>query len=792
MKQFALFYYWYEKLLFKILRIFAFTLLFVFSVQGLINKTYPNFPLFIFSLYLMLEVFVSQKIGKLLPEKEVIINSSNPLDSFTLEALGIFNSNSNSTGIVKALLNLLQVNFILSKTDGVDKEVQILEVDKKVLADKALQLTKEINGKFITTMDLFTAYLLLTEVKSKFLFAKKLKEEDIKNILMWARESYTKEESPKGQDLTFAGEGIAENWVYGWTIETSKYMLDLSKQFLSEKELNPTGRKNEYAQLIEALSRGSSAILVGEEGSGKESAVKELAIQTYAGKLSGNLFHQKIYQLMVDAFMAGAKTQGELEERLNSLIAEVSHSGNVIIYIPEFQNIMGSSSFHLDISGALIPYLKNGSIRMIAAVSPGAFKQYIEPMHSLLDSFSVINFPEPPKTEVLDMLFRKAPEIEAKNNVIITYKAMLSAFDFANKYVKEKVMPGSVVTLLDDCANAVRLAGKKLVIEQDILDQVKKKTNVSVGEPKPVEKTLLLNLEKELHKRIIGQNEAVSALAQSIRRLRAGLSAPKKPISFLFLGPTGVGKTETAKALADIYFGNSQRLVRVDMSEFAGEDGMRRLLGSGPGQGDEKGQLTEPVYDSPYSLVLLDEFEKADQKILDLFLQVLDDGRLTDNKGKTVSFINTIIIATSNAASEFVREQVSKGVTVDKKFQDTLLEFLQTKNIFKPELLNRFDGVIVFKPLVNEEIVQIIKLLIKDVTRTLLEKDIAVTFDEKILAKIALEGFDKNFGARPLRRFIADKIEDPIAQKMLKDEIKRGDKIIVSVDSSNNIVISET
>ncbi len=791
MKEFALFYFWYEKFLFKLLRIGIFALLFVFSVLFLVNKTYPNFPLFVFSLYLMFEVFVTYKIARLMPEIEAAENKLNPLDSFTLEALGLFNSSSNSSNFVKELLNLPQVSFVLAKADGVYKDIQVLEIDKKLVADKALELAKELKGKFVTTADLFVAYLLLTEDKTKFLFNKKLKQEDIKNILLWARESFPKEENPKGQDLTFAGEGIAESWVYGWTIETAKYMLDLSRQILSERQLKPTGRKNEYFQLIEALSKGASAILVGDEGSGKESAVKELAIQSFSGNLSGNLFHQKIYQLMVDAFMAGAESQGALEERLNSLVAEVSHSGDTIIYIPEFQNIMGSSSFHLDISGALIPYLKNGSIRIIAAVTPGAYKQFIEPMHSLLDSFSVIDFKEPKRADVLDMLFKKAGEIEAKNGVVLTYKAMLAACDYANKYAKEKVLPGSAVTLLDDSANAVRLAGKKLVEEQDILDQVKKKTSISVGEPKPIEKTLLLNLENELHKRIVGQNEAVSGLAESIRRLRAGLSTPTKPISFLFLGPTGVGKTETAKALADIYFGNSQRLIRIDMSEFSGDDGMRRLLGSGPGQGDEKGQLTEPVYDSPYSLVLLDEFEKADQKILDLFLQVLDDGRLTDNKGKTVSFVNTIIIATSNAASEFVREQVAKGVLVDNKFKTTLLEFLQTNGIFKPELLNRFDDVVVFKPLTQEEIVSVVKFMLTDVTKRLTEKDIKVAFDEKVLAKIALDGFDKNFGARPLRRFIQDKIEDPIAQKMLKDEIKRGDSISISVDASNNIIISK-
>jgi ATP-dependent Clp protease ATP-binding subunit ClpC len=494
---------------------------------------------------------------------------------------------------------------------------------------------------------------------------------------------------------------------------------------------------------------------------------------------------------MVDAFMAGAQNQGEFEARFNEVIAEVSHAGNVIIYIPEFQNILGSSAFNLDISGALIPYLKKGYIRIIAAVSPGAFKRFVEPLHSLLDSFTVINFDEPQKQEVLEMLFRKAGEIETKHKVIVTYKAIVAACEYAGRYVKEKALPGSAVTLLDDSANAARLSSKKLVEEQDIFDQVQKKVKVSVGEPNKEEKELLLNLEAELHKRVVSQNEAISAISESIRRLRSGIVSAKKPISFLFLGPTGVGKTETAKALADVYFGNSERLVRLDMSEFSGDDGMKRLLGSAPGEGDEKGQLTEPVYDTPYSLVLLDEFEKADQKILDLFLQVLDDGRLTDNKGKTVSFINTIIIATSNAASEFVREQIGKGVVVDKKFQSELLNFLQAKGVFKPELLNRFDDVIVFKPLGQEQITQIVKLMLLEVVKKLLEKDITVNFDDKVLQKIATDGFDKDFGARPLRRYIQDRIEDDIAQKMLKDEIKRGDKISVSVDTAGNIVINK-
>jgi len=281
----------------------------------------------------------------------------------------------------------------------------------------------------------------------------------------------------------------------------------------------------------------------------------------------------------------------------------------------------------------------------------------------------------------------------------------------------------------------------------------------------------------------------VSGVSEAMRRLRAGLTLKDKPVSFLFLGPTGVGKTETAKTLSKIYFGGENKMIRLDMSEYSESDSLKRLLGLMPGETDAPGELTDKIYDNPFSLVLLDEFEKASPDILNLFLQVLDDGRLTDNKGRTVSFTDAIIIATSNAASEFIREEVNKGTVIDKKFQQNLLEFLQTKGIFKPELLNRFDGIIVFKPLGKHEIQEVTKILLKELSNKMLEQDITVSFDDKIISKIISEGFDEQFGARPINRYIQDNIEDLLAQKILKDEIKRGDKISISVDENNNITI---
>src|ERR1035437_199603 len=788
MKGFAKFNYLYTTPIVILIRLLLLVVFVIGSAFLLVNKFTPNIFLMLFGLMLMFEIFFKYKVAKTNSKIEVTLNTSDPLESFSIELLGILETQKTLSQIIKHLISLPQIQFIIGKSDLKIEEIVLIDGDKTALIQFAFNLAKEARGKYVTTMDYFTAYLLSIEPSAKILFNKKLKEEDIKNILLWARHVYDKEEASKRTVVNFAGEGIAEEWVYGWTLETSKYMLDLSQEFLSSK-VEPLRRDSEFKQLTEALYKGGSVLLVGDAGSGKESTVKELAIDSFMGRLDNNLYHQKILQLMVDAFMAGAGNQGEIETRINALIAESAHSGDVIVYIPEFQNTLGSSTFHLDISGALIPYLQKKELRIIASVTPGAYKTFIEPMRTLLDNFTVINFSEPSKEEVLQMLFKKAASIEEKDNVVITYKAVLAAYNFADRYAREAVLPGSAVTLLDDTANADKIYSKQMVEEQDILNQIEKKIKVAVGEPKQAERTLLLNLEKEIHKRVVGQETAVFAISEAIRRLRTGLSTSGKPISFLFLGPTGVGKTETAKALADVYFGESARMIRLDMSEFVGEEGIRRLLGSGPGEGDEKGQLTEAIYDNPNSLVLLDEFEKADPQILDLFLQVLDDGRLTDNKGKTVSFENCIIIATSNAASEYIREEVEDGITVDKAFQQGLVDFLERKGLFKPELLNRFDDIITFKPLTQIEITEIVKLMLISVSKELTTKDITVYFDETIIAKIVSEGFDKDFGARPLRRFIQDKIEDTIAQQILKDEIKRGDKIQVSVDPQGQILL---
>lgn len=794
------FYNFYKTNLVRSLRFLIFVILIWLTYQNISNSFFPSvssrMSIFLLSLFLISEVFFRFKISRITPKVLITENDGGDIyKSFTFKNLSIFLKSDKMSSIVQEFLEEKACLFILEKTDIKKDEVPQLFLPKEKVGPYAFEIARSVKGKYVTTMDMLVSYLLLIEDDKKLLFSKNLKKEELLHILFWARTRFSDEESPKSYRVNFWGEGIGEDWVFGWTIEAKKYMLDLTAETYRKKPIL-FDRDIEYRQSIEALYNQKSLILVGEAGSGRRELAKTIAFDSLAGTLSGSLYHQRFFQLMVDALLAGSENQGELEERLDALIAELAHSGNIIVLVPYLENILGSSSFHLDLSGALVPYLERGIIRLVTTITPGAYKKFIEPRKDLTRVFAAVKISEPDKNLALQMLFSKTSEIEEKNKISLTYRAVIASLKYSKKYLPDLVWPGSAVTLLDDACVSAKLSGKSMIEEQDIVEKVKNKTKIAVGKPSKKEKELLLHLEDEMHKTIIDQNEAVSVISEALRRVRTELETKEKPISFLFLGPTGVGKTETAKALVKLYFGGEEKMIRVDMSEYSGADAEKRLLGSLPGEEGEEEDLADKVHDNPFSLVLLDEFEKGDKKILDLFLQVLDDGRLTDNKGRTVSFVNTIIIATSNAASEFIREEIKNGKKVDpdsigadKSFQNNLLEFLQKKGIFKPELLNRFDAVVVFKPLGQEEVGQITQILLTEFSQKMKEKDIEVTFDKKVIEKIIKEGFDEEFGARPLRRYLQDNIEDLIAQKILKEEIKRGDKITISVDQNGNITI---
>ena len=704
-------------------------------------------------------------------------------DSCTLQALSVILSSKHTVSLLAKLSKFTSVQFILKRINAKLLEIPVVDVSKDELLRQSFEVVREVNGSYITPADLFAAYLIYIEQEKRFLFSKDLKMEEFLNIVRWTRFDFSQDELPSPVRVRLTGEGIGEEMVYGWTIETKKYMQDKTESIRGEKPVL-IGRDTEYTQLVETLLKkeNNNALLIGEAGSGRTTLVNVLCYQSYRGELSPSLNYKRLFELMAGTLLAGASDLGILEERLKIVIEEIKHSGNVILYIPNFENILGASTFHLDLSGVLLPYLKDGTLRIIAAVTPGNYKLFVENRTDLVSAFELIHLEEPSEQTALRMLLEQATTIERAYKVTLTYKAIATCVLFAKQYLSRKVLPGSAMTLLSDSANRAALAHRVVVTHEDVIRKTEEITHVPIAKPRQDEKELLLNLEENLHKRVIGQKEAIGQIADAMRRIRTGLASQNKPSSFLFLGPTGVGKTETAKALAMSYFGSEDYMIRLDMSEYVGESGIKRLLGASLGEGHELGELSDKIFDNPFSLVLLDEFEKADPKILNLFLQVLDDGRLTDNKGRTVSFANAIVIATSNAGAEFIKDNIT-----DVNLPKLLLDFLQSQKIFKPELLNRFDAIVVFKPLRREEIKQVVRLLLLKVSEKMKKQDIEIKFDEAVVSDIAKAGYDLQFGARTLLRYIQDTVEEVLSKKLLMDEIRRGTSIVVSLDPAGKI-----
>lgn len=793
MHNYAHFYYFYNSITIKLIRL----LVLVSLILGIVYFYTYRVPLntLVFSLlwFLQIEIFVAYHIARKKPNSILSNSGKNMYDACTLPALRYLLSYAPTIKGLGKYTKYESVQFLLAKSTISPKELPVTEIKKDELLHKALELAQKLNGVHITSVDLAASYILLLEPTSKLLFNKNVKEEEFMDILKWARYEYKEEEQPPSRLIRFEGQGIGVSWTTGWTIETRKYMQEVGYSVLSKNPM-VVGRDSEYKKAIEVLSRKetNNVLLVGAPGSGKTSLVETLAYESYLGKLPQGVNYSRFYQLMVGTLLAGATNQGELDNRMQAVLEEIKYANNVIIYIADLENILGASTFHIDLSGSLLPYFRHGSIRIIATITPENYKKYIESKPGIKDVMEVIRFEEPDLATGIKMLLEKAGDIEKKYGVSISYKAVKAAGEFAHRYIQDNVLPGSAVTLLEDAANSISLAKGSYVDEKDIVKTVEAKTNINIAAPNTEEKGLLLNFEKEMHKRVVGQDEAVDVISEAVRRYRSGVTQQNKPMSFLFLGPTGVGKTETAKALASIYYHGEEHMIRVDMSEYATEEGQKRLLGALPGEQTvgSGSQFIEEVQQHPASLILLDEFEKAHPGILDVFLQVLDDGRLTSNSGKSISLDNSLIIATSNAGSEYIRQEITKGTVIDKAFYKNLLDLLQSQHLFKPELLNRFDQIVVFKPLAKEQIAVIAQMMLKSITKTMEEKDITVTFSQKSLEKIVNEGYEIEFGARPLRRYIQDNIEDILSKKLLSDEIKRGSKIEISTDSSGAFVIN--
>lgn len=548
------------------------------------------------------------------------------------------------------------------------------------------------------------------------------------------------------------------------------------------------GRDREIESLFRVMEGGrQSVLLVGPEGVGKTALLSGIAQLMIEERVPDLLQDKRLVRLSIPHVLSGASTV-EAEERLMMILHEVSRAGNIVLAIIDVEQLVAASSGGegADLSATLVDFLSRSATFAIATTTPRAYSSVVE--SSLLNRvFQKVDVREPDEQEAIHILESKVGAIEYEQGVVFSYAALETCVQLTDRYMHERFLPQKAIEIARETALFVaKTKGKDaLVTDQDIAHIVAEKTNVPLTNLQQDERDTLIHLEERMHERMIGQEEAVSAVAAALRRARTNLQSTSRPIAtFLFLGPTGVGKTELAKTIAETYFGSEQAMVRLDMSEYQDASSLQRLIGD-PAT-ERPGWLTEAVRKNPFSIVLLDEFEKADQQILNVFLQVFDDGRLTDATGRTVDFTNTVIIATSNAGSRYIQDAVARGM--NRAALKTALMEEQLRDVYRPELLNRFDGVIVFAPLTEPELALIARLLIAEVAKRLEPKGILLRVSDGVIKQLVEKGYDPTYGARPLRRVIQEEVDNAIASVLLEGTIKRRDTIVLD---ENGIHIEE-
>ena len=602
--------------------------------------------------------------------------------------------------------------------------------------------------------------------------------------------------------------------------------------------------------------------LIGEPGVGKTAVAEGLAEKIISEDVPEMLKNKRVVSLDIASMVAGAKYRGDFEERIKKCLEEVRKSGDVILFIDEVHTIVGAGSAEgaVDAANILKPLLARGEVQVIGATTLNEYRKYIEKDSALERRFSPVTVGEPTKAETEEILKGIRDKYEAHHNVKITDEAIKSAVELSTRYINDRFLPDKAIDLIDEAASRVKMKTytqpeslKKLedeivtldkekedtirvqdfekaailrdkikeekeklqkekekwqnkntknvtaLNEEDIAEVVASWTGVPVKKLTQSENEKLKNLEKTLHQRVIGQNEAVEAVAKAIRRGRVGLKDPNRPIgSFLFLGPTGVGKTELSKALAESLFGNEDAMIRIDMSEYMEGHSVSKLIGSPPGYVgfDDGGQLTEKIRRKPYSVILFDEIEKAHPDVMNMLLQILDDGRLTDAQGRTVNFKNTVIIMTSNIGARLITDKTTLGFSAVDKKDETQKEYEsikkdvmgELKKQFRPEFINRIDEIIVFHKLNNEDIKQIIDIMINQVTKRMQEKGYNLEIEDSVKELIAKKGIDTNYGARPLKRAIQNILEDRVAEEILDGNIKQNKKAIIKAEDDKIVI----
>ena len=743
------------------------------------------------------------------------------------------------------------IRIFIGQGTGLQNPMELTPRAKKLL-ENSVREAQRLGHPYVTSAHLWLALLSESEgVAARILTTPGCDREQLRRSVLGQilRDQGRKQQNPdekQNDDSALA--------TYGMNLTERAQQGELDPVVGRETEIE------RIVQILSRRTK-NNPVLIGEPGVGKTAVAEGLAQRIIAGNIPETLTGKRLISLDVGALVAGTKFRGEFEERLKNLMQEVTQAGDVILFIDELQNIIGAGKGEgtMDAANILKPALARGDLQCIGATTLDEYRKNIEKDAALSRRFQPVMVEEPSAEEAVQILRGLRDKYEAHHKVHITDEALQAAVTLSDRYISDRYLPDKAVDLMDEAASRVRihaytappdlkeqqkrldsilrekqeaidhqeyeraarlrdsehevrseieekraeweeskLAGRDLVTEEDIAQVVAAWTGIPVKRMTEGESERLMRLEEILHQRVIGQEEAISAVCRAIRRARAGLKDPKRPIgSFIFLGPTGVGKTELCRALGEAMFGDENALIRLDMSEYMEKHTVSRMVGAPPGYVgyEEGGQLTEAVRRKPYSVVLFDEIEKAHPDVFNMLLQILDDGRLTDNNGRVVSFRNCVIVMTSNAGAHAINDGRVVGFggqSASTQYEDMKMRVLEElKRVFRPEFLNRVDETVVFHALTHEEIRQIASLMLSQMQKRLEELGVSLTYDEEAVALLAKEGYDEKFGARPLRRAIQRRVEDALSEELISGRLKLGDRVHASVSEDELVFQKE-
>jgi len=717
--------------------------------------------------------------------KRLHFKTNNLVDFLTLDAyeeIKKYPQNIDSYNLALDLLKYPQVQLFLFRLEIDSKYLKNLllkgggtNINTQDLLQAALAFVISRDINHIGVINLFSVLMQKDPFLSNFLEENRIEENDLKFINDWFKQNKN-----GFFELRFTG-GVARDWTVGYSPVLDQFSSNMAFTPLADwQDLAHKAKKEELKKSLLQNLRGN-VLLIGAPGIGKRSMVIGLAKDLRDGKCPYGLAYKRILQINVADIITSGKDAAGIREIFGRVLREVLIAGDVLVYFDNLALLLGGGEAlgRVNLIDLLTPYLQNPNFRIIASISDGDYDNYISRNVGLAQFFTSIGMQQPSQGENILILEGLALMYEASASIFFTYPALIRAIELSREYFWKEYLPLSAINFMQKVAQNASSGNKQVINKEEIEQAFAKITNIEVGEIKSEEKIVLSNLEQVLHKKIVDQAEPIKLLSEAIRIRRAGIKSSKKPIgSFLFLGPTGVGKTETAKALAATYFNKEESMIRFDMSEYQNREDIYRFIG------DPKtmvpGKLTEAVKNNPFCVILLDEFEKANKDILNLFLQILDEGFLTDAFGAKVQFHNHLIIATSNAGSDKIQAILARGGDFNKQTVN-FMNYLVREHHFTPELLNRFDKVVMFKPLGREEIYQIAQMKLAKLEKELYNlKRIKLEVEDDAVLELAKLGYNPQFGARGLERTIREKVESLVAKKIIEGNIAKNKQMIIS------------